>query len=191
MRTLSHIWHLGWHCVMVLFCVCCSVLVSCQSDIVSDNPTLRLSFSHDSLLFNTVFTTIGSSTRQMMIYNPNRNAILIDRVEMRGGKSFFINLDGENQIENMRDITLRGGDSLFLFVRTKIDPQSVNSPVFIEDTIVFYLNQTKQEIFLQAYGQNVEILRGNNGFLQCDKLSLTNEKPYLIYDLHYICILGQ
>lgn len=182
MRTLSHIWHLGWHFVMVLFCVCCSVLVSCQSDIVSDNPTLRLSFSHDSLLFDTVFTTIGSSTRQMMIYNPNRNAILIDRVEMRGGKSFFINLDGENQIENMRDITLRGGDSLFLFVRTKIDPQSVNSPVFIEDTIVFYLNQTKQEIFLQAYGQNVEILRGNNGFLQCDKLSLTNEKPYLIYD---------
>ena len=81
---------------IILFSILlCIGLASCQEDIVSDNPTLRLSFSHDSLLFDTVFTTIGSSTRKMMIYNPNRNAILIDRVEMRGGKSFFINLDGE------------------------------------------------------------------------------------------------
>ena len=141
---VSQIWHLGWHYVMVLFCVCCAGLVSCQSEIVSDDPSLRLSFSHDSILFDTVFTALGSSTKQMMIYNPNRNAILIDRVEMREGTSFFINLDGENQIENMCDITLRGGDSLFLFVRTKIDPQSANNPVLVEDTIVFYLNQTKQ-----------------------------------------------
>ena len=182
MRMVSQIWHFGWHYIMVLFCVCCAGLVSCQSEIVSDDPSLRLSFSHDSILFDTVFTALGSSTKQMMIYNPNRNAILIDRVEMREGTSFFINLDGENQIENMCDITLRGGDSLFLFVRTKIDPQSANSPVLVEDTIVFYLNQTKQEIHLQAYGQNVEILRGDNGLLQFDKLSLTNEKPYLIYD---------
>lgn len=182
MCKLLQIWHLSWRYLAILFCVLSLGLASCRSDIVSDNPTLRLAFSHDSLLFDTVFTSIGSSTKQMMIYNPNRNAILIDRVEMRGGTSFFINLDGENQIENMRDITLRGGDSLFLFVRTKIDPLSANSPVLVEDTVVFYLNQTKQEIYLQAYGQNVEILRGSNGILQYDKLSLTNEKPYLIYD---------
>ena len=182
MRMVSQIWHFGWHYVMVLFCVCCAGLVSCQSEIVSDDPSLRLSFSHDSILFDTVFTALGSSTKQMMIYNPNRNAILIDRVEMREGTSFFINLDGENQIENMCDITLRGGDSLFLFVRTKIDPQSANSPVLVEDTIVFYLNQTKQEIHLQACGQNVEILRGDNKLLVYDHLALTNVKPYLLYD---------
>ena len=182
MRMVSQIWHFGWHYVMVLFCVCCAGLVSCQSEIVSDDPSLRLSFSHDSILFDTVFTALGSSTKQMMIYNPNRNAILIDRVEMREGTSFFINLDGENQIENMCDITLRGGDSLFLFVRTKIDPQSANSPVLVEDTIVFYLNQTKQEIHLQAYGQNVNIIRSNDKFVQYNYLRLTNDKPYLIYD---------
>ena len=93
MCKLLQIWHLSWHYLAILFCVLSLGLASCRSDIVSDNPTLRLAFSHDSLLFDTVFTSIGSSTKQMMIYNPNRNAILIDRVEMRGGTSFFINLE--------------------------------------------------------------------------------------------------
>ena len=51
-------------------------IISCQEDILSDDPTLRLTFSHDSLLFDTVFTKMGSSTKRMMVYNPHNNAIL-------------------------------------------------------------------------------------------------------------------
>ena len=71
---------------------------------------------------------------------------------MSNGKSFFINLDGENQLENLCDITLRGGDSLFLFVRASIDPLAENSPVFIEDNITFRVNGNIQHVNLQAYG---------------------------------------
>jgi hypothetical protein len=157
-------------------------LQSCQQDIISDNPTLQLRFSHDSLLFDTVFTQMGSSTKRMMVYNPHKNALLIDRVEMKHGKSFYMNLDGENQMENMRDITLRGGDSLFLFVRAEIDPLQSNNPVLVDDTIVFYVNNKPQYIYLQAYGQNVNIIRSNDKFVQYNYLRLTNDKPYLIYD---------
>lgn len=156
-------------------------IISCQEDILSDDPTLRLTFSHDSLLFDTVFTKMGSSTKRMMVYNPHNNAILINRVEMANGQSFFINLDGENQLENLRDITLRGGDSLFLFVRAEIDPQKTNSPL-VEDTITFYVSNQPQHIYLQAYGQNVEIIRSEEKFVQCNHLNLKNTKPYLIYD---------
>ena len=135
-------------------------LVGCQQDILSDDPTAQLTFSQDSVLFDTVFTTMGSSTKRMMVYNPNKNAVLIERVEMADGKSFYINLDGENQLENLCDITLRGGDSLFLFIRAEIDPQQSNSPVLVEDTITFHVNNKAQHIYLQAYGQNVEILQG-------------------------------
>lgn len=157
-------------------------LVGCQQDILSDDPTAQLTFSQDSVLFDTVFTTMGSSTKRMMVYNPNKNAVLIERVEMADGKSFYINLDGENQLENLCDITLRGGDSLFLFIRAEIDPQQSNSPVLVEDTITFHVNNKAQHIYLQAYGQNVEILQSKDKFIQKNGFIFTNKKPYLIYD---------
>lgn len=157
-------------------------LVSCQSEIVSNDPLLQLRFSHDSLLFDTVFTKMGSSTKRMMVYNPNQNALLIDRVEMANGKSFYINLDGENQLENLHDITLRGGDSLFLFVRAEIDPLQSNNPVLVEDTISFYVGSNQQQIYLQAYGQNVHVLDSEDKFMQYNTYEFQNDKPYLIYD---------
>lgn len=158
-------------------------MVSCKQDQVSNDPNLRLSFSHDTVLFDTVFTAMGSSTKRVMVYNPNRNALQIDQVSMREGKHFHINLDGENNVERLHDITLRGGDSLFLFVRTFIDPLSENSPVLIEDDIVFGVNGKIQHIRLQAYGQNVEKIQGKNGLkVYPQHLTLTNQRPYLIYD---------
>ena len=92
-------------------------LSACQQDVLSDDPSLRISFSHDTLMFDTVFTDMGSSTKRMLVYNPNKNAVQIKQVSMQDGRYFHINLDGENQLDHLRDITLRGGDSLFLFVR--------------------------------------------------------------------------
>lgn len=181
-RRLLHIVS-AWRTIALLsWLLIACLLTSCQQEILSSDPTLQLRFSRDSLLFDTVFTQMGTSTKRMMVYNPNKNALFINRVEMKQGSHFFINLDGENQLENLRDITLRGGDSLFLFVRAEIDPQQTNTPVLVKDTIVFYVNNQPQYIYLQAYGQNVQIIRSNDKFVQYDALRLTNEKPYLIYD---------
>lgn len=157
-------------------------MVACQQNIVSDDPLLQLDFSHDTVLFDTVFTSMGSSTKRVMVYNPNKHAICIDQVSMQEGKHFQINLDGENNLDQLRDITLRGGDSLFLFVRTYIDPLAENSPVLIEDNIAFGVNGKTQQITLQAYGQNVEKIQGDSGLMAYQHLKLTNQKPYLIYD---------
>lgn len=157
-------------------------MVACQQDIVSDDPTLQLSFSHDSVLFDTVFTEMGTSTKCVMVYNRNKNAIEIAQVQMQSGKYFHINLDGENAIEKLKNITLRGGDSLYLFVRAHIDPLDKNSPVLVEDSIAFDVNGKIQHIRLQAYGQNVKKIRGENGLMILQNMTMTNEKPYLIYD---------
>ena len=137
-------------------------MVACRQDIVSDDPTLKLQFSHDTVLFDTVFTTMGSSTKRVMVYNPNENALCIEQVSMQDGKYFRINLDGENNADQLRDITLRGGDSLFLFVRACIDPLDENSPVLIDDNIAFGVNGNVQKINLQAYGQNVEKIQSDS-----------------------------
>lgn len=158
-------------------------LVSCRQDIVSDDPSMCLRFSHDHLLFDTVFTEMGSSTRRMMIYNPNANAIHISRVTMQDGRYFHVNIDGENRIDRLHDITIRGRDSIFMFVRVNIDEQTPNTPILVEDTVFFLVNEHLQHIALQAYGQNVEIIRDkSSGLVVHENYTLTNKKPYLIYD---------
>ena len=159
-----------------------SVFGACQQDRVSSDPSLQLSFSHDTVLFDTVFTEMGTSTHRVMVYNPHKNAINIEQVSMKDGKYFHINLDGENDMEQLRDVIVRGEDSLFLFVRAYINPLNENSPVFIEDKIAFKANGNIQEVTLQAYGQNVERTQGKNGLKIYQDLRLTNKKPYLFYD---------
>lgn len=164
-------------------------LVSCQHDILSSDPGLQLLFSHDTVAFDTVFTKMGSSTKRVMVYNPNKHALNIEQVSMRDGKYFHINLDGENNMEALQDITIRGKDSLFLFVRAYIDPLDVNSPVLIEDDIAFKVNGNLQNIKLQAYGQNIQKIRGEKGLKIYKDLHLSNAKPYLLYDT--IAVTGE
>lgn len=168
---------------IILLALSMWLCVSCIQDHVSSDPSLQLSFSHDTVLFDTVFTSIGTSTQQIRVYNPNKNAVSIEQVSMQNGQYFYINLDGENDMSRMRDMVVRGGDSLFLFVRAEIDPQESNSPVLVEDRIAFRVNGNVQEILLQAYGQNVEKIIGEDGKkIYEGNLRLTNEKPYLLYD---------
>ena len=157
-------------------------MISCQPDIVSNDAALQLTFSHDTLLFDTVFTTMGTSTKIVMVYNPNKNAVNIERIQMGRGKYFYINLDGENNVDKMHNIIVRGGDSLYMFVRANIDPQEENSPVLVEDSIMFGVNGKWQNVTLQAYGQNIEKIRGKNGLKVYQNLTLKNTKPYLLYD---------
>ena len=157
-------------------------LYACQENTISEDPNLQLTFSHDTMLFDTVFTAMGSSTRKIMVYNPNKNAVNIEQVRLQNGAYFHINLDGENNIDKLRNLVVRGGDSLFLFVRAYIDPQSEDSPVLIEDKIAFGVNGKTQQITLQAYGQNIEKIQGKNGLKIYPSLHLTSTKPYVIYD---------
>lgn len=178
MTTNKNIW--SWKGVVLLLAML--QLYACQENTISNDPTLQLTFSHDTMLFDTVFTAMGSSTRKIMVYNPNKNAINIEQVCLQNGDYFHINLDGENNIDKLRNLTIRGGDSLFLFVRAYIDPQAEDSPVLIEDKIAFGVNGKTQQITLQAYGQNIEKIQGTKGLKIYPSLHLTNTKPYVIYD---------
>ena len=168
--------------IVYSFLLIACVFGGCQQDRVSADPSLQIYFSHDTVLFDTVFTDMGTSTHRVMIYNPNKNAVSIKQVSMQEGKYFHINLDGENDLDKLRDVIVRGEDSLFLFIRAHIDPLDENSPVLIEDNIAFLVNDQTQRITLQAYGQNIEKIQGDSGLVVYQNLTLTNQKPYVLYD---------
>ncbi len=154
---------------------------SCIDEKISSDPALRLSFLKDTLLFDTVFTSIGSSTSKVMVYNPNDKNLEISAIGLGLGANspYRINVDGELSTNNQfTNIELRAKDSLFIFVEVKVDPQASNAPVFIKDSIVFLTNSNQQDIKLLAYGQDMTILR-NHKILS--DTTLTGEKPYLIF----------
>ena len=162
--------------------LCITYLTSCQEDIISEDPALNLSFSRDTVSFDTVFTGIGSATQQVKIYNPNRNAVRIDYIRLDSARWFRINVDGENDPTRLRDMDLRGGDSLFVLIEVHVEPQNMNSPVLIEDAIRIGLNGHNQAIRLEAYGQDVHVLRSAGRMMRTGNYRFQNDKPYLIYD---------
>lgn len=166
---------------LILFCAC--ALYSCREYRVSDDPSLRLEFSKDTLSFDTVFTEQGSATAQIMVYNRNASAIRIDRVWLKEGKNYTVNIDGEPESSRWRDIQLNGGDSLFVFLRVKIDPTLQNTPVLVSDQLCFHLaNGATQQVELEAFGQDVTRIGKKGGIQEEDHYHFTAEKPYLIFD---------
>ena len=94
----------------------------------------NLSFSIDTLVFDTVFTNIGSTTKQFKIYNKENRTVNITDIELMGGESspFRMNVDGimSTQIQN---IELEGKDSLFVFVEVTLAVNGQTLPMIIED----------------------------------------------------------
>ena len=115
------------------------IMVSCREYTVSDDPSLRLTFSTDTLRFDTIFTNQGSSTLQLMVYNRNASAIAIDRIWLDSTHIFEVNIDGEQDLSRIKQMTINGGDSAFVFVRTRMNKTGVNSAVLTEDQLHFHL----------------------------------------------------
>ena len=181
-----------------------SILLSAcrKKDVLNNDPSLKLEFSNDSIIFDTVFTSLGSATKRLMIYNRSGSKIRISSIVIEKGKSspFRINIDGE-PVYSAKDIDLEGGDSLFVFARVTIDPNNELNPFIVEDKIDFLTNGNEQSIKLVAWGQNANYIVADShtdGFpdykIVADSLETvhwTPELPYVIYGYAVIDSYGE
>lgn len=137
----------------------------------------QLTFSSDTLSFDTVFTTQGSFTRQVKIYNPQNERVTLSSVHLQGGPAsfFHLNVDGRsgNQVTN---VEIAPNDSIYVFATVNVDPTTADNPFVIEDKLVATLNGNDFSIPLIAYGQNAYFV--TDSVLQTD-VWLT-DKPYVI-----------
>ncbi len=155
-------------------------VTSCQ-EVYSDDPSMELSFSVDTVRFDTVFTSIGSATAQVRVRNFNKKAIYLDYIRLAGGSSsyFRLNIDGMSNAEHqVTGIELPAKDSLFIFVEVTVDPLNQAAPILVEDEIIFAYNGKKQEVRLEAYGQDMEVLRD---YTFSSDTTLSGVLPYLVY----------
>ena len=144
----------------------------------------NLEFSVDTLVFDTVFTTIGSTTKQFKIYNKESKTVQIDQIELMGGQNspFRMNVDG-NMGTSLSNIRIESKDSLFVFVEVTLDINSQTLPMIVEDSIRFRTNGKDQYVKLAVWGQDMyfhysnfqaEIFDFNEGIWP-------NDKPHVIY----------
>ncbi|MBU1013889.1 MAG: hypothetical protein KKG99_12875 [Bacteroidetes bacterium] len=166
---------------------------SCKKDKFTDLPVGQtLSFSTDSIVFDTVFTSIGSITKQLKVYNNSSNKILIRSIELAGGEAsaYRLNIDGLAALK-LNDVELDGGDSLYIFVKVLIDPNNINSPFVVSDQLRFTTDLNFQIISLVAWGQNANYIIANQNIPglppfrivapENSKVQWKSTRPYLIY----------
>ncbi len=140
-----------------------SVFVAACSDDAdfSSDAGLHLQFSSDTVNFETLFTEAPSSTASFLIYNRNSSSLRINRVELGGGNlsPFRVNVDGQYG-NNISDVEVRKGDSIFVFVDVNLDRNNSDTPFLVRDSLVFTLESgIRQQVQLLACGRDVVVLR--------------------------------
>lgn len=152
-----------------------------MDDHYATNPDYRLSFSVDTLSFDTIFSTVGSTTRQFMIYNRNKEPLKMEKIQLAsdGATGFRINVDGRKGT-SFENIGILEEDSMYVFVEVTVNPGDNNQPLLIQDSVLFWVNGRRQSVLLEAYGQDVHLYKGGHTFAT-DTLLPAN-RPYLIYD---------
>lgn len=144
----------------------------------------NLSFSVDTLIFDTVFTTIGSTTQQFKIYNPDKKkGINIQEIELMGGASspFRINVDGLKGTYHS-NIDVEAGDSLFVFVEVTLGVNNQILPLVVEDSIRFRSNGKDQYVNLVVWGQDAYFHYKDIISPLANDTTWANDKPHVIYD---------
>ena len=166
-----------------------SVLFSCRKDNFLMETQGTLTFSTDSILFDTVFTTVGSTTQQLKIYNPYNKPIKISSITLAGGNAsnYRINIDGVSATE-LKDIELKAKDSIFIFIKVTVDPNNINTPFVVSDSLLFVTNNQLQQVKLVAWGQNAYYHTPTHFPSNMSAYSVVssnetwpNDKPHLVY----------
>uniref|UniRef100_UPI003216D982 hypothetical protein n=1 Tax=uncultured Draconibacterium sp. TaxID=1573823 RepID=UPI003216D982 len=158
-------------------------LFSCEDEGYMSSTDAQLNFSVDTITFDTIFTTFGSTTQRFTVRNPYDENVLISRIRLGGGdaSSFRLNVNGIVGNE-LFELEVPAKDSIYVFVEVTIDPTGQNLPMVVKDSIEFTTNTNFQTVNLIAYGQDFKLVKGE----VIKTTTWTSEKPYLVYDYAYV-----
>ncbi|MBD5220836.1 MAG: hypothetical protein HDS70_00485 [Bacteroidales bacterium] len=154
-------------------------VASCISDEITTSPSARLSFSTDTLSFDTVFTDVGTPTARLLVYNRGDKGVMVSDIAFSDPDGYFrLNVDGQSG-KQFHDVEIRAKDSIYVFIECFIPQTESASPHLVSDRLRFTTNGNVQEVIVEAWGQNVTRLK--NMRVSSD-MTLTAERPYVVFD---------
>jgi hypothetical protein len=180
----------------VLFVVLATVLtfIACRKeDNFTTDTGAKLKFSSDTMRFDTVFTSIGSATRYIKVFNPNNKPIKIAKISLgnKTSATFNLNIDGVSG-RSFSDVAIPANDSIYVFAEVNINPNAPlsTSPFVIAEDLLFETNGNKQTVVIEAWGQNANYIPnrwagGKQYVLDCGGAEIVwnDKKPYVIYGI--------
>ncbi len=163
-----------------LFTVFVLLIASCTKDKFITGKEAFLLTSDTAVHFDTVFTSVGSVTKEIKLFNINNQKLRISNLQLAGGNaSFFkINVSGTPGTQ-FSNVDIEDGDSLHIFVSVTVNPTVQSLPFLLEDSIRIDYNGNTQYIRLDAYGQNAHFLRSA---IITQNTTWTNDLPYVLLD---------
>lgn len=164
-------------------------LASCSdNDSFTTSPYNLLTFGQDTLSLDTVFSTIPSPHKILMVRNNSGDGIRITNTRLQNGNQtgFRVNVNGTYLSEalgyQVNDMELRDGDSLRVFVELTSANNHDNVPKLVSDNLVFTLESgVRQQVNLRAWSWDAVLLKGltvNND----TTIANPEGKPVVVYD---------
>ena len=181
--------------IIQIFVLALIILFSCSKPDEEMMSNANLNFSSDTITFDTIFSSIGSITKTLTIYN-NNNFDIISDINLNGASAanFRMNIDGISG-NNQNDIFIGKNDSIFIFIEVSINPSLNSLPYILSDSLIFTTGQNQQVIKLIAWGQDAyfhtantfgEIINGSDTnkiyYHQINSnQTWLNDKPHVVY----------
>lgn len=164
--------------LLSISCFAAIFIFSCRKDSFITGKDAVIRFSSDSLSFDTIFTTTGSVTQSIKIFNDNNRKLRLSDIALVGGEQsyFTININGSTGPEQS-NLELEAGDSLYIFVAVRINPNAANLPFIVKDSIRISFNGNEEFIKLEAWGQHAVFLRNQK---ITGHVTWNNSLPYVI-----------
>lgn len=170
--------------ILIVVAIC---LPSCVEENVSYDEKLELTFSCDTLIMDTLFAEQQSATGRFMIYNENKNALNISLIRMAGGSNsyFRFNVDGRiaGRGEALKDITIKGRDSLFVFVEMTPPTTDGEPYIVLFDSLLFECNRRMKDVKLMAVGSDARVLRSK---IYTSNATIDSLRPTLVFNHIYV-----
>ncbi|MBS1595087.1 MAG: hypothetical protein JST90_12270 [Bacteroidetes bacterium] len=164
--------------VIVPILIAALLMNSCHKEQFAKSGAL--SFSTDTLTFDTVFTTLGSTTRYFKVRNTQSKSLLVSDIKLLQlqGNQFRINVDGVAGTE-FTNVDIPAHDSIYVFVEVTVNPNNQNNPFVILDQIQFTTNGNTQNVVLEAMGQNAHYYFSDSATMT-SPVTFYNDKPNII-----------
>ena len=155
-----------------------TILISCRKDSFITSGDARVTITADTLKYDTVFVTTGSTYRTFKIINENNQKLRLSSLRLMGGTSsvYKMNVDGIPGTQ-FTNIEIEPNDSIYVFAQVNVNPGAANLPFILRDSIEITYNGKKRLVQLEAWGQNAHFFR--NKVVAANE-TWNNDLPYVI-----------
>lgn len=158
---------------------------SCKKNESLSGTIENLTFTVDTIFFDTLFTEIPNITKAFKVYNNSNEDVLIERLFLKNNSNVFsLNINGTILNSEIKNIKIKAQDSIWCFAKVNFNANNEINPFIIEDELILQYGNNQNKLKLLAWGQNANYYRG----LGEDRIFNITENTIWNSDLPYIII---